>query len=223
MSTLPAVIPSVGSRGTFVIRDPFAALVPQTEIPGAAVRLTCVATRKLTELVQNGENPFTDYYTPQGLDASAYQADLKAGAVIVTLQADDQSMVKVPSTYISSFADPNGIPYQVMVLTALLGALPANIDLTFVNQQVVQVLHDSLGVDTTVKIGVVSRTAVMNQSDSKNIETARQAKIANSQTDHAKLLAAQQQIAVLTAKVSSLEQYIINNNQATPTPPPTGP
>lgn len=219
MTTLAPLIPSIGSRGVFVINAPFASLVPQSEIPGAATRLTCVATRKLTELAQSGEDPFSDYYVPQNLDQATYQTDLKNGVVIVTLQADDQSLVKVPSSYIGSFADPNGVPYQVMVLTALLGGLPADIDLTFVNQQVMQVIHDSLGVDSVIKTGIVSKTAMMNQSDSRAVEQARQAKITNSQTDHAKLLAAQQQIQTLQDKVTSLEQYIISNNLATPTSP----
>lgn len=217
--TAPQPIPSVGSRGTFTVLSPFDKLMPAVALSGASPRMTCVAVQSLTSLVQSGSNPLADFYTANQLDATAYQTDVANNVVIVSLQSDDLKIVQIPSSYIGSFADPNGVPYQVMVLTANLGALRTDIDLTFLNQQVVSTIHDSLGVDTTIKIGLVSNVSTMTQSDSAQVESARQAKISNSTTDAAKVLSLQQTVTLQAQKIAALEALIVANGLASPTPP----
>jgi hypothetical protein len=224
---IPTPVPTVGARGVFTILAPFAALMPAASISNSSVavqpRMTCVAVRSLTELVASGNNPQADDYTANGLDATVYQTDLNNGVVIVTLQADDGMLVQVPSSYIGSYADPNGVPYQVMLLSVNLGALPSNVDLSFVSQQVVEVIQDSLGVTTTAKIQIVSNTAMMSQADSAQIETARTASITNSTTAQSKVLSLQAQVALLTGENQTLSAYIVAHGMAQPVAPPSGP
>ena len=200
MST--SLVPEVGTTGLFTLAAPFNTLL------AVNTAYTCIAVKQIADIVSNGDDPYEKYYAPYSLDKTTYQNDLAAGMVIVSLQASSGSVQSVPSTYISALPNIGGVPYSVMMLGVELSAIPESLDLTYLVNQIEQLVKDTIGVTSTVHQVKVSATTNLSATDAATIEAARQANITNSTTTLAQLLAAQTTIASQQQMITMLENYI---------------
>jgi hypothetical protein len=72
------LLPMLGAAGIYTLNAPFDKdLLANTQY-------TCVAIRKLVEIVAGGGDPFNDYYVPKNLDKSIYSQDLANDVSIVS-------------------------------------------------------------------------------------------------------------------------------------------
>jgi hypothetical protein len=204
------LLPQINTRGIYTLSGPFAgSLLPD-------VAYTCVAVRKLEDIVALGDDPFAKYYQPFGLTVEQYKADLALGACLVSLQAGAGNWMYVPSTYITKMPDQGGIKYTTLALAVSLSALPDYVDLTYIKQQISDIVMENLGITSVVKTVALSAPALLSQTEHSALEAARQVKITNSTTDRAKLLTANTQLAAANQRIAMLEKYIRDNHPATP-------
>jgi hypothetical protein len=209
-----AITPQLQARGIFTLKAPWDKdLLTNTQY-------TCVAIRNLSEIVANGGDPFTDYYAAHSLDQSIYNTDVQNGVSIVSLQASDNSLVEVPTSYIAAFPDGGGVPYRVVLLSVPLGSVPDSLDLSAISSKVQSDVRDIIGVTCTVRPVVVSNVMLLNTADADAAETARQANITNSTTDFALYQQSQADLVAAQQKISELESYILTLQGATPPVPP---
>jgi hypothetical protein len=194
--------PSLHAAGLYQLASPWT-------IP-ANVIYECIAIRDFDDFVKKGEDVFTLYYQPMGLDRSVYEADRALGADIITLASATHPTIYVPSTYIVAYPFLGDIKYSHVVLSVSLGALPDAMDLTFVKAQVAAVVSDSIGVVPTVNVNVAPSTGLITQIEHQILETARQAAITNRKTDRAKLIEMQTLIDAQAQRIAGLEQIIID-------------
>jgi hypothetical protein len=197
------IVPMIGSSGVFTLNVPW----NQALIPNAVY--TCVGVQGLTEIVSAGGSPFTDYYTPMGLTQADYNTDVQNGVSIVTLQASNNSIVNVPSSYIGAYPSSGGVPYRVMMLSISLSAIPDTLDLTAVSQKIQDDVMDMIGVTSTVRSVAVSPMTLVDATDAAAIEAARLANITASTTDYANYLTAQANYEAALVIIQNLEAYIL--------------
>ena len=197
-----ALIPPVGTSGIYKLAAPFNTLLQ------ANMSYRCDAIRRIADFLEVGLDPFEEFYEPRGLTKAAYDLDLQNQVCIVSLVSTGGHWVYVPSTYISSYPDINGVPYTVMVLGLDLGAIPNYRDLTGLKQAIANLTRDTIGIMPTVKEVAISAVQKLSQSDHDALENARTIAITNSQTDRSKLFAAQSELATLRQQYTALETYV---------------
>ncbi|WP_144106736.1 hypothetical protein [Paraburkholderia sp. BCC1886] len=195
--------PNLNSSGSWNLTAPFAALLTSN------VSYKCVAIRSLSDLIAAGADPYSLYYSANGLTQADYQADVTAGASIVSLQSSSGSWVYVPTTYISQMPGQNNISCTSIVLGVNLGPLPDSLDLTFVKTQVANAVTDSLGVSNPTVVGLaVSAKTLISSAEAAAAAAARQAVINSIGTPTAQLIAAQKTVTTQQTVITSLSEYI---------------
>lgn len=172
----------------------------------------CNAIRSFPELLERHVDIFATVYEPMGLDVSIYERDRLMGANIITLMSDLHPVIHVPDTYIESYPDMSGMEYHHIVLSASLGAVPSYLDLSFLQQQMLNVVTEVVGVTPKVEIHSAPHTGFINFDQHTVLEANRRAAISQIKTDHGKLKDVQDQNAALIEKVRILEQVIKDNN-----------
>ena len=95
------ITPPLLAKGRYTVRAPFE--VKETSI------YTCIALRKFEDIVELGEDVYQTYYQPFGLTTAVYQLDVRAGAVIVTLQDPYGEVLYIPDTYILTYPNMGDI------------------------------------------------------------------------------------------------------------------
>jgi hypothetical protein len=202
---MPQLIPGIGTTGLYELQSPFQALLLED------TAYTCVAVRKLEDIIAAGADPKAEYYIAHGLTDADYQTDLAAGVCIVSLQAGEGEWVYVPSSKIVRMPDQGGIPYTTIALAVSLGAIPNALDLSYLKTRIAELVTDTVGVATPeVHAVAISPTTNISQTEHQTLEAAREANIAETLTDYAKLQAVTLQRDQLAQKVQELETALAN-------------
>lgn len=198
-----ALIPPIGTVGVYSLRSPFAALLHS----GVAYR--CEAVRKISDLLEEGVEPYEEYYKPYNVSESSYEQDLVNQVCIVSLQSTSGHWVYVPSTYITAYPSISGVPYRVMVLGVELGPVPDYFNLDVVKDAVSNAVRDSFGVKPEIKHIAVSGVQNFSQHDHDIIEAAREQAILKSDTWKARFLQTQAALESLQQQYNALAASII--------------
>ncbi len=200
-----SLIPPLGASGIYKLKAPF----ENTLRLNVAYR--CAAIRRFNDLLERGSNPFQDYYVPNGLSEQTYQADARANTAIISLASDADHWVYVPATYIESFPNQGGIPYQGLVLGVPLGPVPTYTDLSGVKIALENVVRDQLGISVQANFVAVTEIQNLKQEDHDRIEASRANAVSSAVTDRAKYLQIQAAFQELQLRNQALEQYIRDN------------
>ena len=200
-----SLTPHIGSAGIFTLLAPFQAQLR------SGVSYTCVAIRRMADILALGIDPYEKYYVPNGLSKANFDAALQANEAIVSLQSTSGHWVYVPTTHIQSYPNMGGIPYTSLILAADIGAVPNYLDLSSVKTRIRDAIRDSLGVTTEVKHVAISEQKAISQSDHNAIEAARVASVTDTKTDYAKYQEERTLRLALQQKVTELEAYIQAN------------
>lgn len=150
-------IPTIGERGFYDIANPF-----RLEANTIA---TCKSIRKISELLSSGVDVLADYYVDNGLDETLFEEHQVKDIEIVSLLTDGGRWVTFPVTYLRGYPNMNGVPYQVRYMVIPLPPFPLDQSFDHAVSQLKDVVKDSLGVDTEVK--------VVTQSDVSLVETSK--------------------------------------------------
>jgi hypothetical protein len=218
------LIPDVGASGVWSLTAPYSSLI------NASASYVCLAVRQLEDIIAAGGDPYSMYYVPQEGDVAGslkdqYTADLANSVCIVTLQASSGPVYYIPTSYITSFPASGGVPYQACLLAVDIGALPESTDLTFLKQQIANLVKTTVGLTSVAITTVVaSATTNLSQSDHLKAVAARQANITNTVTPEAQVIALQKELQSLQTAYANLEQFIQQNiGVLTGTTPPATP
>lgn len=198
------IIPAVGTRGRFVLKEPFAAAMT----PNTLYKMT--ADRQYDEIETLGQNIFELFYNPFLLTEQDVQADRAAGARMITLQTADSQPLYVPSTYIE-FPDLAFKPYSQYVLTLSCGPLPDDTLFDSTITAVKNACSDFLGYTPEVFVASMPISDLITPEEHDNREAARQGRIANRETDYARLYEANATIATQAQRIAILEKIVKDN------------
>lgn len=203
MATVLNIVPTIGTKGVWTARAPFAAQILTSVI------YTCAALRSLADITASGIDPKATYYTPLGLSDAQYQSDVANNAIMITLMAEDGSMVFVPSTYLSAYPDGNGVPYRVMGILVKLTALPESLSLDTLVEKITSDCLNLIGVEAETAIVGLSNLELINATDNANLEQQRRARITTNTTDYAELQVVTLQRDTYQQRCAALEEYIM--------------
>lgn len=199
-----SLVPPNGLRGVYKLRAPFDAKI----LPNVAYR--CDSSRGVSELINNGRDPYATYYQPENISPEQYEFDVSAGMVMVYLMGEQGIWVDVPSTYIVSMPDLNGTPYTPLIAAIRLGAVADAENLTVVKQRIADVVLEELGIVGDVQIATVGLPTLLTQVEHDSLVASRNAAKSESETDRAKWLAEKARADRLQQRVTALEQALIN-------------
>jgi hypothetical protein len=194
--------PPLHAKGVYTL------LAPWTTVGDAIYE--CIAIRSFADFVEKGQDVYQMFYGPKGLSQAVYEADLVAGAHIVTLQSATSAIIFVPDTYISKFPDLTGVEYKRLVMSVLLGPLPDNVDLTFLKTILGDAASDVTGVVATVTEHVAPYAGVVTADQHATLEAARQAAINNRTIDRATVLQQQTVINAQAQRITDLQAIIMD-------------
>lgn len=199
------IIPSIGSRGYFQIKEPFATPV------GALY--TCKSLRKLSDYISASEEPYPLIYQDKGASEQDYEEDLAKDMVIVGLQSDSGHWHYFPTSYLIAYPDPNGVPYRKMGVFIALPPMPVDKDLNFLKPILTEHVKDLLGVPCAVSLTETSQIQVVSQ-DKHDTETVARAAIASkSLPEPARVRILETQLDAMRRKIMMLEAYIIRKGK----------
>lgn len=199
-----SLIPPIGTTGVYRLKSPFAALLRNN------TSYRCDAVRRFADLYEQGVDPFTAYYQPNGLSEAIFQRDLGSGVSIVSLASSADHWVYVPSSYIESYPNQGGVPYQGIVLGVPLGAVPTYMDLTAVRVAVQNVVRDMMGITATASQVAVTAVENVSVEDHNAFMAARAHNIETSITDSEKARKWEAAYREMKQRNEQLEAYIIS-------------
>lgn len=188
--------PALGLKGRWSLTQPWSA--NQTLI------YQCTAIRFFTEMVAEGIDIFTVYYEPKGLSQSDYNADLAAGAAMCVLYSSSGSVITVPDTYIESFPGIGMSNWGQVILSASLGPMRLDLDLTFLKEQTGNLISNTIGVVPEIYIDQLSTVEAISNTDADAIEAARLSAITNRTSTYAENLALKKENANLRLQIQAL-------------------
>jgi hypothetical protein len=166
--------PSHGQAGLWKVKAPYDILLTPNTL------YTCLSLQAISNFIANGESVYDRYYGPLGVSDDQYQQDVGDNAVIVGLQAGTGEMAFIPSSFIEGAPIDNGVKYIPVVLGISLGAVPDQVNLEPIIQQVKDVVEASFGIKSEVKGVVVGSPKWMTNEEHELLENARKQNISTS-------------------------------------------
>jgi hypothetical protein len=200
------ILPSIGTTGIYRLTAPF-----DTKLH-VNVPYTCIAIRRLSDLVNSGIDPLNSIYTANSLVEAVYVQDVKNEVSVLSLQSPSGHMVYVPNSYLAGYPDISGVRYATMAIGVNLGAIPESVNLTALQQKFISTAREYLGVTAEASIVALSEPVMVSETDSHALEAARQSNIDTIVTDYSKFLAKQAQLDTALAKIAELEAFIEANH-----------
>lgn len=198
-------MPPIGASGVYKLAAPF----QNKLLPNTSYR--CEAVRRIADLVEQGIDPYEEFYQPNGLSRESYDRDVSQNAAMCSLVSQNDHWLYVPSSYIQSYPNVNGIPYSSIILGVSIGPIPNYMDLAGLRAALSNVVQDSIGVTPEIKSVVVSPVTNLSQQDHDSIEATRQSRISNTRTDRARAIKAEAENQQLRLQIRQLEDYIRAN------------
>ena len=192
--------PPLNARGIYTLRTPFPAIT--TKI------YECTAIRSFRDYLDLGKSAYEEIYLPLAIDESEYLADLEQGANIVTLSSPNNPTIYVPDTFITKYPDLEYVQYANIVVSAALGAVPDELDLSLMQEQIAGVISDVIGVTPIVRIHAYESGGVVTLAQHVINELARNAAVTNRTTDRARYLAALAEKTALQERLASVEEAL---------------
>lgn len=193
------MLPAINTTGVFKLKEPYANLLPENQM------YTCVAVRKIEELLSLGEFPYQKYYRDFSIDEATFEQDIVNQVCIVTVVAENGTMYNFPSSYLLSFPSPQGINYAVLGIGINVGSLPVDTDLSSVMTEIERIVSSKFGIKATAASLQLSQQTVISYDNHKSLLAARQAeikKLAVHERDAPTLL---REIEKLNSKIKFLE------------------
>ena len=201
--------PVLHSKGIFKLRSPWS-------ISDSSI-YECIAVRSIADFVDRGVDVVSKVYVPVGKGQAEANADIDAGAMIVTLISPGKSPVYVPDTYIVPAPAQDGIPYSHTLLSVSLGAVPDGMSMEWVKDLIATAVEQGFGIRPTVLVHVAPTTGYVSQAQHEINETARNAAITNRTTDRTRVIELQNVVDQQKIQIQNLENII---KQLSPPPGP---
>lgn len=191
----------LGLTGKFTATSPFSI--------NSNIIYTVTSLTLLTTLVENGENIFTTYYSPNSLTSTQYTNDLLNGVSLVTLESQSGPTVNILNTYISVVPSSINIPYSKLVVSVDLGNLPDSIYLDTFLANLKSLTDSSIGINSTVKLHSIPISTLYSPEQSTILETTRNLNIVDNTSFYTQLINANKIINALQTRIQLLQAALI--------------
>ncbi len=210
------LIPPINSKGIFRVKPPLDTLIKQN------IEYQVTNIRTIRDMVDDDIDVLNGLYIAEGLTKDQYLTDLANNEIIITLVAPNGAYYYIPANMIISIPDISGVKYVEKTIGINLGALPKNIEIDFIKDEISELIKDRLGIIPKIVIVDTSEEYIFTYEESETKEKTRKANIGNSlslQARYNKLLTAynelRNRIKLLLTRLTNLEQAVENCNNGT--------
>jgi hypothetical protein len=198
--------PPINTAGVYLVYAPFS--ISNTQI------YKCTAIRNFEALRIAGIDVYTKYYKPFNISNEDYQADAALDAAILTLEAPDLTEYYIPNTYIKSYPGGSGLDYSHKVIVLDLGLMLADVDISYLDPLLIDLIKQYIGVDLTVNTVTVPYLGTISHDAGVLMERARVGAIRSNKTIYQQLEEANYRITVLESNIQELLNVIEFNSNA---------
>lgn len=209
------IIPPAHTTGTWDLKTPFTTVSDEL--------YTLIAIRGFEDITKLGKDVYNDFYVPMGIKegenipgtstAFSFEKEKADQVVILTIMSPTGKLIYVPSSFVNSFPDTTTIPYKLMILSVPLGYFRDGIDYSILRQSVEETIENILGVDnvdSTIHAG--PSTKGLTQANSDILEQARISNLNGKETNVAKVIRLEQQVASLQGDLAAALKILQDNN-----------
>lgn len=196
---------TVGMKGVVLATAPF-----DTQINPRLIQ-QCIGVETINGLVAKGDDPFSDVYEPAGLTQAQFDSDSDAGVRIITFESAIGEIISVPEIYIEAIPDANGVPYRIVMLGISLSAIPDDLDISDLKQEISDVVFNYIGVRSEIKEVVYAEPSILTQEEHAAVEQARITNITNNVSSRLRVSQLESITDDLYQKIQVLETFIKNS------------
>ena len=200
---MASYIPFIGTKGRFKFKEPFNTVLVDNNI------YTVESIRSFNNLLDTGIDIYETVYKPYGLTEEDFNRDLvDDNVVIVELMDEEEKYYTIPSNYIVSVPNINGVLYRDKMLVVDLGYLPDKYDFTEVKTNVKDLIKMLVGVDVEVNVIDASPTIMLTIDQHKTNEAERLSVIQNEDNVYVKLKKCEEKVEEASEIIKGLELVI---------------
>ena len=167
------IIPYVNSKGKFKFSEPFDKNLHEDEI------LTVVAIRDIHEQVESGEDPFANIYELNGLTKEDMENDIDNNIPIVVFRTIAGKYYYVPANRINSIPVVSGHVYQDKALVINLGAIPEDMNLDMIKEDIKELIEGTIGIRTQVIDKPISTKILKSEVEHKDFIQTLNTRVTN--------------------------------------------
>ena len=202
-------IPYIGTKGRFKFKEPFNTILVDNNI------YTVESIRSFNNLLDSGIDIYGTIYEPNGLTEEDFNRDLADGKiVIVELMDENDKYFTIPSNYITSVPNINGVLYRDKMVVVDLGYLPDNYDFSEFENSLKELVKTLIGVEVEVSILDASPVVMLTIEQHKTNEAERLSIIQNEDNVYVKLKNCEEKVEEASGIIEGLELVIEQlNNQ----------
>lgn len=200
--------PKIDTVGKFSVRLPWV-LNPQ-------MVYRVLAVKTLDDLAKLGTDALETIYKPMGLidgqDGFSWANESANNPCIISLLDPTGVVFYIPDTFILSYPDQSGVPYNYIVLGLDLGALPDSDDLASLKHDLADYAKSIIGTEVLVTEHRIPSTTTPTQTQHQAFLAARQLNITQVDTLTEQIEILKQQLATVRATNDSLTKLVIHHN-----------
>lgn len=202
MSNTIKFLPSIGMAGFYSLSAPYNSLLSTT------TQYTCVGVMSITGAEAQGVDVLNGIYLANGDTLANYTAAVAAKAMLISVSAGGGDIFTFPSSALLGVPTGEGVIYRNTVMGIGLSAIPDTMDLTALQNEIMNLVYNTLGVKSTVFLTTIGAATILTPAQDALITSARSAAITNpSNTHHQNLLLTQENVA-LVSQLNALQDYI---------------
>lgn len=163
--------PTLDSSGLWKLTAPYDTLLPLN----TPLRCTGISNYELVNA--KGVNVLKTYYEAKSLTPELYKTHLNDGGKIVYLKTKQGKEYSFPLHYLAEFPIGTGVAYCSHGIGVRLQALPRDLPLEVLTQQIQDLVTLTLGVQAQVETMVLSEVVMIKNEDHQRLTEARKALI----------------------------------------------
>lgn len=199
--------PPMECFGIFLLEDPWLA------DPAKCYRVRAI--RNFNDLRAKNILPYELAYKPYGATQALADEDEANDVCIVSLFAEDGSVIYVPDSRIVSYPNMGNHVYRHVVLSISLAAIPDGLSLDWLKTKLAEDVTEVVGVSSTVVALEAPVTDTVSEENHQRLEAARTGAKKAQVTTAAQLAIAKTQLNEITQKYKDLESVALKNNWIT--------
>lgn len=212
MKNYSQMTPSIRTRGTWSVRQPFT-------INDRAI-YTCVAVRTFKDFFADGADPMELVYSPvgivegQSIDGTVFslkEEEIK-GINIISIADATGNVIHIPDNFILSYPNSSTVVYEHVILTCSLGPLPSGTDTSNAEAAVKDAVKNAFGITSTVKIARAPSLNAVTYEEHLMLERARTNAIKVDKTSDGKIKELEDKLNLANKTIATLKQLCVDNN-----------
>ena len=194
------MIPPINSKGKFKVSSPFDTILKPDII------YTVVGIRSIQEAIDDDIDVEKEIYVNNGLTADDMVKDMTNNIPIIILQDESNTYYYIPAKYFISIPDVSGYYLRDKILAIDLGLVPENEDLSYIIDEVKDLITSMTGLLPNGKLLDGSQIVLVDKQKYDTYSKNRESRINNKETCRAKL----KKIDVILKEMRNKEKILVD-------------